>query len=112
MNTAVRLHAAGPPTAEAHSDSILRCQDALELLLTHRGNPSVEVERVLADNPPRPAATSSVAGIGQLHRYEPVQGANNGGDERVATAVAGIVEDVKLTGSPPLRQLPRGFQRA
>src|SRR5262245_51921798 len=54
----------------------------------------------------------SVAGIGQLRRCEPVEGANNGGDERVATAVAGIVEDVKLTGAPPLRQLPRGIQRA
>src|ERR1700704_1031790 len=42
--------------------------------------------------------------------YEP--GANNGGDKRVSTAVAGIVEDVKLTGAPPLRQLPRGIQRA
>lgn len=28
-----------------------QCEHALELLLTHRGNPSVEVERVLADNP-------------------------------------------------------------
>ena len=26
--------------------------------------------------------------------------------------MAGIVEDVKLTGAPPLRQLPRGIQRA
>jgi hypothetical protein len=28
---------------------------------------------------------SSVAGIGQLGRCEPVKGANNGGDERVST---------------------------
>jgi hypothetical protein len=42
---------------------------------------------------------SSVAAIGQIRRCEPVQGANNGGDERVSTAVAGIVEDVKLTGA-------------
>src|SRR6478752_8382566 len=47
-----------------------------------------------------------------LRRCEPVEGADNGGDERVSTAVAGIVEDVKLTGAPPLRQLPRGIQRA
>jgi hypothetical protein len=50
--------------------------------------------------------------IGQLRHCEPVQGANNGGDERVSTAVAGVVEDVKLTGAPALRQLPRGIQRA
>jgi hypothetical protein len=46
-----------------------------------------------------------------LRRCEPVQGANNGGDERASTAVAGIVEDVKLTGAPPPRQLPRGIDR-
>src|SRR5262245_460398 len=45
-------------------------------------------------------------------RREPVQGADDGGDERVSATVAGIVEDVKLTGAPPLRQLPRGVQRA
>src|SRR3979490_2325058 len=50
--------------------------------------------------------------IEQSRRCEPVQGANNGGDERVSTAVAGIVEDVKLTGGPPLRPLPRRIQRA
>src|SRR5262245_10649101 len=51
-------------------------------------------------------------GLGQSRRCEPVQGAYNGGDERFATAMASIVEDVKLTGAPPLRQLPRGIQRA
>ena len=51
MNAAVRLHAAEPATAEADTDSLPRCEHALELLLTHRGNPSVEVERVLADDP-------------------------------------------------------------
>jgi len=30
----------------------------------------------------------------------------------VSTAVAGIVENVKLTGAPALRQLPRGIKRA
>lgn len=53
-----------------------------------------------------------MARIGQLRRCEPIQGANNGGDETVSTAVAGIVEHVKLTGAPALRQLPRGIQRA
>src|SRR5215475_12713776 len=47
-----------------------------------------------------------------MSRCEPVQGANNGVDERVSTAVAGIVKDVKLTGAPPLRQLPSSIQRA
>jgi tetratricopeptide (TPR) repeat protein len=51
MNAAVRLYAAQPATAEADSDSLLRCGRALELLLTHRGNPSAEVDRVLADDP-------------------------------------------------------------
>src|SRR5262247_2426805 len=51
MSTTMRLHAAGVPTGEAHTDSLPRCEHVLELLLTHRGNPSVEVERVLADNP-------------------------------------------------------------
>jgi hypothetical protein len=41
--------------------------------------------------------------IGQLRRGELVKGANNCSDERVATAVPGIVEDVKLTGAPSLR---------
>jgi hypothetical protein len=48
---ALRLHAA-EPTTETGTDSLPRCQHALELLLTHRGYPSVEVERVLADDPP------------------------------------------------------------
>jgi tetratricopeptide (TPR) repeat protein len=45
---------ARPHTAErrdADTASLPRCQHALELLLTHRGNPSAEVERVLADDP-------------------------------------------------------------
>jgi hypothetical protein len=51
MDAAVRLHAAEPATAEADTDTLSRCEHALELLLTHRGNPSVEVDRVLADEP-------------------------------------------------------------
>src|SRR5215472_4372573 len=31
--------------------SIKRCERALELLLTHRGNPAAEVDRILADDP-------------------------------------------------------------
>lgn len=51
MNAALRLRAAEPATTEADMDSLQRCKHALELLLTHRGSPSVEVERVLADDP-------------------------------------------------------------
>ena len=56
--------------------------------------------------------TRGISPVPGACRCEPVQGANNGGDKRVSTAVAGIVEDVKLTGAPALRQLPRGIQRA
>src|SRR5262244_198171 len=51
MDTAVRLHAAEPAPAGAYEDSQSRYENALELLLTHRGNPFVEVERVLAEDP-------------------------------------------------------------
>src|SRR5216683_4590702 len=51
MNTAGTLHAAEFTTAEARADSLRGCKRALELLLTHRGNPAFEVERVLADDP-------------------------------------------------------------
>ena len=37
--------------AEAGADSLSRSKHALELLLTHRGNPAAEVDRVLADDP-------------------------------------------------------------
>jgi tetratricopeptide (TPR) repeat protein len=50
MHAAVTRHAK-PATAEADVDSMWRCEHALELLLTHRGNPSVEVDRVLATDP-------------------------------------------------------------
>ena len=38
-------------TAKADMDLLARCKRALELMLTSRGNPSVEVDWVLADNP-------------------------------------------------------------
>ena len=38
-------------TVEPNADLLARCEHALELLLTHRGNPSAEVDRVLADDP-------------------------------------------------------------
>jgi tetratricopeptide (TPR) repeat protein len=52
MEEAVRLDAgtAEPTSDEAHEASLRRCEYVLELLLTHRGNPSAEVERVLADD--------------------------------------------------------------
>src|SRR6185295_5678929 len=40
------------------------------------------------------------------------EGANDCGDECVSAAVAGIVEDAKLTGAPPLCELPRSIQWA
>jgi hypothetical protein len=48
MEEAVRLNAdaAKPASAEAHEASLPRCEHVLELLLTHRGNPSAEIERV------------------------------------------------------------------
>jgi tetratricopeptide (TPR) repeat protein len=51
MKAAVRFHAAKPAIADADTDSLTRCKHALELLLTHRGNASAEVERVLVDDP-------------------------------------------------------------
>ena len=53
MEEAVRLNAdaAEPASAEAHEALLPQCEHVLELLLTHRGNPSAEVERVLADDP-------------------------------------------------------------
>jgi tetratricopeptide (TPR) repeat protein len=51
MNLAVTRHAAKTATVEPNGDLLARCEHALELLLTHRGNPSVEIERVLAEDP-------------------------------------------------------------
>lgn len=41
----------GFDAAEGVAGSLVRCELALELLLTHRGNPSAEIERVLASDP-------------------------------------------------------------
>jgi hypothetical protein len=51
MNPAVKCHAAKTATVESNTDLVARCEHALELLLTHRGNPSAEIERVLAEDP-------------------------------------------------------------
>ena len=51
MNATAKLHAAEPATTEADTDPRQRCQHVLELMLTYRGNPSAEVERVLTDDP-------------------------------------------------------------
>ena len=51
MEEETRLNAAGPATAGADMISVPRCEYALELLLTHRGDPSAEIERVLTDDP-------------------------------------------------------------
>jgi hypothetical protein len=50
MYPAINCHAANTAT-EPNADMLARCEHALELLLTHRGNPSVEIDRVLADDP-------------------------------------------------------------
>jgi tetratricopeptide (TPR) repeat protein len=51
MEEAIRLHTAGPATAEADIKSLPSSEDVLELLLNHRGNPLAEIERVLANDP-------------------------------------------------------------
>jgi tetratricopeptide (TPR) repeat protein len=51
MNEIVRLRAAWPVVADEAFGSTARCERALELMLTHRGNPSLEVERALAADP-------------------------------------------------------------
>jgi tetratricopeptide (TPR) repeat protein len=51
MYPAIKCHAANTATVEADADLLTQCGHALELLLTHRGNPSVEIERVLAEDP-------------------------------------------------------------
>jgi hypothetical protein len=51
MNATAKRHAAEPATTEADTDSRQRCEHVLEQMLTYRGNPSAEVERVLADDP-------------------------------------------------------------
>jgi tetratricopeptide (TPR) repeat protein len=51
MEEAIRLNTAGLTIARADIDSPPRCEHALELLLKHRGNPLLEIERVLANDP-------------------------------------------------------------
>ena len=51
MEEVVRFNAATPGGADVDTESLPRCEHALELLLTHRGNPSAEVDRVLAGDP-------------------------------------------------------------
>jgi tetratricopeptide (TPR) repeat protein len=51
MDEAVRLNAAEPARAETDKESLPQCEHALKLVLTHRGNPSAQVDRVLADDP-------------------------------------------------------------
>jgi hypothetical protein len=46
-----KLHAAKPATIVSHAGSLQPWENAIELLLTHRGNPSVEIERALAEDP-------------------------------------------------------------
>ena len=48
---AARRHVAEAAGSEAQADLFIRCQRALEALLTNRGNPSCEVDQVLAHDP-------------------------------------------------------------
>jgi len=51
MEGTVRLNAVKSTSDEADTHSLRRCEHALELLLTHRGNPSTEIDQVLANEP-------------------------------------------------------------
>jgi len=51
MEEAVRFNATQPLGVEADRGSLQRCERALELLLTHRGNPAAQVERILSEDP-------------------------------------------------------------
>lgn len=51
MNATTRFHRTEPTTAKAVIAGLPRCEKALDLLLTYRGDPSAEVDRVLADDP-------------------------------------------------------------
>jgi hypothetical protein len=51
MKGTASLRAAEPATGEGNTESLTRCEHALELLLTHRGNPAIEIDRVLSDDP-------------------------------------------------------------
>jgi tetratricopeptide (TPR) repeat protein len=48
MNAAENPHSAKAATVESQTDLLRRCEHALDLLLTHRRDPSAEIERVLA----------------------------------------------------------------
>ena len=48
---AMNTNSNAPNAAQGIAGTLPRCEHALELLHTHRGNPSVEVDRVLADDP-------------------------------------------------------------
>jgi hypothetical protein len=47
----MRPHAAASANPESNTGSRRRCEQALEAMLTNRGNPSGDIERVLADDP-------------------------------------------------------------
>ena len=51
MQEAIRIGAASPAPGQADLKSPPRLEHALELLLTHRGNPAAEIDRLLADDP-------------------------------------------------------------
>jgi tetratricopeptide (TPR) repeat protein len=51
MKPAVKRQATKPAIDEPNGNLLGRLEHALELLLTHRGNPSAEIERVLAEDP-------------------------------------------------------------
>jgi hypothetical protein len=53
MSTQLK-HRAETVTAKPNPDIRARYLDAIEQMLTHRGNPSVEVEHILADAPKSP----------------------------------------------------------
>ncbi len=48
---ATNTNSNAPNAAQSIAGTLRRCEHALELLLTHRGNPSAEVDGVLADDP-------------------------------------------------------------
>jgi tetratricopeptide (TPR) repeat protein len=51
MKAATRFDVTEAAAADTAPDCPRRCGDALDLFLTHRGNPSAEIERVLAEDP-------------------------------------------------------------
>lgn len=51
MGQPLSRHAGESPAIEGAGSPLARCEAALELMLMQRGNPSLEVEQVLADDP-------------------------------------------------------------